>query len=463
MDFLFEPGHVVAGRIARGELSAAEVVEAALERVAARNPELNAFITVTADAARAAARDADARAAAARRAGEPLGPLHGLPVVLKDLFATRGVRTTAGSKVLADWVPDGDAPVVARLRAAGAVSLGKTGMPEFADSAYSANPHYGPVKNPWDPAFDAGASSSGTGAAVADCQAYAGPGTDTGGSVRIPSAACGLVGLKPTYGRVSLRGVVPLCTAQDHVGPMARTVRDAAILLDVLAGFDPEDPASADVPAEPVTPALEAGIRGLRIGWITDDGQEPVDPEIGAAVAHGVGLLQNAGAAVEEVAVPALADFHANADVIWVAEAARAHRRWLAERPDDLDPGFRKFLEWGARLSAADLAEAQLAMRRILRDLERALKPHALAVGPALPVFPPPAGEKAGELIRMTGPWNFNGWPAASVPVGRGGRGLPIGLQVIGRPWREALVLRAAYAVEQQFRLSFPPPGSAHG
>jgi len=450
---LFRPAHEVADLVAAGELSAAGVLEAALARVAQRNPALNAFITVTADQAREEAKAADREL----RAGGRRSPLQGLPLALKDLFATRGVRTTGGSRVLGDWVPDFDATVVRRLREAGLITVGKTGTPEFAGSPVSANPHYGPVKNPWNLKYDTGASSSGTGAAIADGMAFVGPGTDTGGSIRIPAAGCGLVGLKPTYGRVSLRGVLPLCTGQDHVGPMARTVRDAALLLDLLAGFDPDDATSADVPYEAVTPGLEAGIEGLRVAYLTDDGQGPVDPEIAAAVTRGVGLLSDAGARVEEVRLPMLADFLPHAENVWAAEVAADHARWLPERAAELDPRFRSFVEAGARMGATDLLKSQRALRLILRDVERALGPFELAAGPTLPCFVPPAGEQRDELVRFTAPWDFNGWPAASVPVGRGSQGLPIGIQLIGRPWSEGLVLRAARAVEAQFALSFPP------
>ncbi len=450
---LFEPAHVVAKRMAADEITSLDVVEGVLSRITDRNPLLNAFITVTPEEARSEAKAADLR----RRSGESRGPLDGIPIVVKDLFATRGVRTTGGSRVMEQWIPDSDACVVEKLREAGTILVGKTGMPEFAANACSANPHYGPVRNPWNPRYDTLASSSGTAAALADGMAYLGPGSDTGGSIRLPAATCGLVGLKPTYGRVSLRGVVLLCPGQDHVGPMARSVTDAATLLDVLAGFDPADPSSADVAYEPTTSGLRIGIDGLRVAYL-DDGQGPIDVEIAEAVADGVRMLANAGAHVDEIRLPILAEAVSVGITIWESEVAFAHRHWLHDdRAGDLDPNFLAFVERGLRHSAVDLLSARSELQRILREVDRVLRQFDLAAGPVLHVLPPLAGERRRDLVRFTASWNFNGWPALTIPVRRGSEGIPIGLQIIGKPWRESLVLRAAYAIEQQFALSFLP------
>ena len=276
----FLPLAALADRLRRRELSPVEVTRAYLDRIAMLDPQLTAFITVTAEQALA-----DAAAAEREIAGGGYrGPLHGVPLAIKDLFHTAGVRTTAGSKILADFVPAEDATVVARLRAAGALSLGKTNLEEFAYGATSINPHHGACCNPWDPARIAGGSSGGSAAAVAAGLCSGALGTDSGGSIRQPSALCGLVGLKPTYGRVSRHGVVPLSWSQDHVGPMARTVRDAALLLQALAGHDPRDPASSSAPVPDYLAGLEGGVRGLRLGLPSDFFFTRVEPAVEAAV-----------------------------------------------------------------------------------------------------------------------------------------------------------------------------------
>lgn len=449
---LFEPAYVVGERMASGEITSLDVVEAALSRIIDRNPLLNAFLTVTPEEARSGARAADHR----RRSGKSRGPLDGIPIVVKDLLATRGVRTTGGSRVMERWVPDRDACVVEKLREKGTIMVGKTAMPEFAASPCSANPHFGPVRNPWNPRYDTLASSSGTAAAIADGMAYLGPGSDTGGSIRLPAAACGLIGLKPTYGRVSLRGVIPLCPGQDHIGPMARNVTDASMLLDVLAGFDPADLSSVDVAYESAASGLRNGLDGLRVAYL-DDGQGPIDAEIAEGVADGVRMLAHAGAEVDEIRIPLLGDVLSVGTSIWESEVAFAHRHWLPDRAGELDPNFLAFVERGLRHSAVDLLSARSQMRRILREVDQGLRQFSLVAGPVLHVLPPLAGQRRNDLVRFTVPWNFNGWPALTIPVRRGSEGIPIGLQIIGKPWGESVVLRAAYAIEQQFSLAFPP------
>lgn len=354
------------------------------------------------------------------------------------------------------WVPDSDACVVEKLREKGTIMVGKTGMPEFAASPFSANRYFGAVRNPWNPCYDTLASSSGTAAAIADGMAYLGPGSDTGGSIRLPAAACGLIGLKPTYGRVSLRGIIPLCPGQDHVGPMARNVTDASMLLDVLAGFDPADLFSVDVAYESATSGLRNGLDGLRVAYL-DDGQGPIDAEIADGVADGIRMLAHAGAQVDEIRIPLLGDILSIGRSIWESEAAFAHRHWLPDHADELDPNFLAFVERGLRHTAVDLLSAQSQMQRILREVDRALRQFSLAAGPVLHVLPPLAGQRHDDLVRFTAPWNFNGWPALTIPVRQGNQRIPIGLQIIGKPWSEGLVLRAAWAIEQQFALTFPP------
>jgi aspartyl-tRNA(Asn)/glutamyl-tRNA(Gln) amidotransferase subunit A len=445
-ELAFEPMHVVAARIRARELSPVEVIEAALAQVAARGEQLNPFITLTADLALEMARAAEREVAN----GTYRGPLHGIPVVLKDLLQTAGVRTTGGSRVLADWVPDEDAAVVTRLHEAGAVFVGKTGMPEFAVHPTSTNPFWGAVRNPHNPRFDTGGSSSGTAAAIAAGMAWCGPGSDTGGSIRIPAAACGIVGLKPTWGRVSLRGVLPLCTLHDHVGPMARTVRDTALLLQALAGYDPDDPYARDAPVEDYSAGLEDGVAGLRVALLVDDGGGPVDSVIQRAVERGYAILASAGAMLEEVRLPFLHELvFETVTILEETETASDYERYLRERPDDLSPAFRAFATRGLERSGIEVQRARRKTLNAVHQIERALRGYDLIASPTLSTFPPPAGEELLELVRFTTPWDVNGWPSISVPTGLAANDLPIGLQLTARPWQEALVLRAARVVER--------------
>ncbi|HEX5167394.1 MAG TPA: amidase [Thermomicrobiales bacterium] len=454
VELAYEPMYVVAERIARREVSPVELVETALARVATDGERLNPFITLTADLAREMAREAEREIAN----GGYRGPLHGIPVVLKDLLQTRGVRTTGGSQILGDSVPDEDATVVRLLREAGAIFVGKTGMPEFAVLPSSGNPFYGPVRNPWDVTRDTGGSSSGTAAAIASGMAWCGPGSDTGGSIRIPAAACGIVGLKPTWGRVSLRGVLPLCAMMDHVGPMARTVRDTALLMQVLAGYDADDRYSRDAPVDDYVAQLEDGIAGLRVAWLVDDGHGPVEREIVEAVAGGVETLRAAGVEVTEVTMPFLnALLWEVLPVLEQVEAAADYEEWLRDRPEQFSEEFRSFAEAGLRTSATEIVRARRRMQHGLHEVERTLAGFDLLVSPTLSLFPPEAGVDDIELVRLTCLWDNNGWPAISVPVGLSAGGLPIGFQIVGRPWHEARVLRAARVIEHSHALTFPP------
>ena len=453
-ELVFEPMHVVAERIRTAELSPTETTEAALREVERRGEELNPFITVTPELARAMAKDAEAEIAN----GRYRGPLHGVPVVLKDLLQTAGVRTTGGSRILTDDVPVQDATVVRKLREAGAVFVGKTGMPEFALHATSTNPFYGAVRNPWDTSRDTGGSSSGTGAAIAAGMAWCGPGSDTGGSIRIPSSACGLVGLKPTWGRVSLKGVYPLCASHDHVGPMARNTRDAALLMQALAAYDPDDPYSRDAPIDDYLAGLEDGIAGLRLGVIVDDGGPEVDPEIILATARGIKTLEAAGATAWELRMPFLDHLiRKTLDPLEQAEYASDYREWLETRPDDFSEHNRTFGLSGLALSGPTVHAAWREMNNTLHQIERTVRDVDLIVSPTLSVFVPPAGETHGELCRFTQAWDLNGWPAISVPIGLSEGGMPIGLQLIARPWQEALLLRAARVIERAHALTWPP------
>jgi aspartyl-tRNA(Asn)/glutamyl-tRNA(Gln) amidotransferase subunit A len=441
-----------AEMIGRRELSPLELTEACLEHIDRVDPTLNAFITVTGQEAREEARQAAEEIAG----GTYRGPLHGIPVALKDLFATRAVRTTAGSRIMAGQTPREDAEAVARLRAAGVVVLGKLNLHEFAFGATGVNPHYGATRNPWDTSRIAGGSSSGSAAAVASGECFAALGTDTGGSIRIPAALCGVVGLKPTYGRVSLRGVVPLSPSLDHVGPLTRTVEDAAILLGAIAGRDPLDDSTSDDPTPDYRRELgqERGLKGWRVGVPRQHFFEDVDGEVLAAVEEAVGVLSDLGAEVREVSLPYIAETPAAARDIMLSEAFAYHQRWLEERPQDYGDDVRHRLEQGRRAPAGPYEEAQRLRSRIARAWRAGpFREIDLLATPATAIPAAPVAESdlrtTIALIRLTNPFNLAGLPAISVPCGFTAAGLPVGLQLAGRWFEEGSVLRAAHAYEQ--------------
>ncbi len=407
---------------------------------------------------------AEARAAAEEiAAGAYRGPLHGIPVALKDLFDTAGLRTTLGSKVYAGRIPTEDSHSAATLRAAGAVLLGKLHLHEAAFGATGVNPHYGPCRNPWDTDRIAGGSSSGSGAAVAVGECLAALGTDTGGSVRIPASLCGIVGLKPTFGRISRRGVFPLSWSLDHVGPMTRTVEDAAILLQTLAGHDPGDRSSADRPAPDYRASLTGDIRGLRVGVPDGFFFDGLHPETEAAVRGAIQRLAELGAGVRPVTLPHIKEAPAAVTTIMLPEALAIHQRAMAERPHEFGDDVRYRLEAGAMYSAAAYVQAQRFREMIVEVWEREVFSQVdLLATPATPA-PAPLIEEAGLeatllLIRNTNPFNLLGTPAISVPCGFTAGGLPIGLQLTGRWWDEATVLRAAHAYEQAAGPPRQPP-----
>lgn len=438
-----------ADLVRRRELSPLELTEACLSRVEAIDGRINAFIAITADAALASARTA----AAGIARGEYRGPLHGIPVALKDLFDQAGVPTTAGSKILAGNIPAEDSAAVARLKEAGAVLLGKLNMHEFAFGATGVNPHYGPCRNPWDTGRITGGSSSGSGAAVAAGECLAALGTDTGGSIRIPASLCGVVGLKPTFGRVSRRGVIPLSWSLDHVGPLTRSVEDAAIVLQAIAGHDPLDASSAAEPVPDYAAALREGIAGLRLGVPREFFFEGCDPEASAAVRKAIAVLEGEGAAVEEVSLPHIAEIPAAVAAIMLPEALAYHEGWFRERPGDYGGDVRQRLELAARYPAVTYVKAQRLREAAMEDWRREVFSRVSVIATPTTAVPAPPIEEGGldttlQLIRLTNPLNFLGLPAISVPCGFTASGLPIGLQLAGRWWDEAAVLRAAHAYE---------------
>lgn len=440
----------------RKAISPVEVTRTVLDRIEAVDKDLNAYITVLRETALQAAR----RAERAIRAGRSLGPLHGVPISLKDLFATKGIRTTNGSKITANHVPDRDATVAARLAAAGAILIGKANMHEFAFGPTGINPHFGTARNPWDRGRVTGGSSSGSGAAVAAGLCHGSMGTDTGGSVRIPAALCGIVGLKPTYGRVSRAGVTTLSWSLDHPGPMTRTVRDAALMLQAIAGYDPADPASSSARVPNYTRGLAADLKGLRVGIPTDYFRDLVDPEVDAAVQAAAKLLQGLGAKLVEVSLPHFQYGPAISVVILTAEATAYHQPLLRSRPDDYGADVRERLRLGHFLTATQYLNAQRARAHMLDDVRAAFRTVHAILSPTSPIAAPrlddltirwPTRQEDARvaLPRLTRPWNLTGLPTISVPCGFTAGGLPIGLQIAGKPFDEATVLRVAHAYEQ--------------
>lgn len=452
---LLRPLSELGPLLQKKEISPLELVQEALSRIERFDPPLNSYITVLADPALEQARVSGTEILSRQYRG----PLHGIPVSLKDMFATRGVRTTCGSKVLADWVPDYDATAVRRWRDAGAIVVGKTNMHEFAYGVTNDNPHFGPAHNPWDLERVTGGSSGGSAVAVAASLCAASLGSDTGGSIRIPSAVCGVVGIKPTYGRVSRHGAIPLAWSIDHVGPLAKSVEDAALLLQVLAGPDPKDSTSSDRPVPNYRRALTGEVRGVRVGIPRNYFFENVDGEILRAVQQAIRQLESLGAEAVEISLPHLEHCSAMEAHITLAEATSYHERYMRDRLDDYGPGVRVDLEAGRYLLATDYVKSQRA-RMLLQDVFRqAFEKVDVIVSPTLPASPPLIGEvyvQSGNLrehvidafLRFNIPYNLTGLPAISVPCGFSSNGLPIGLQVAGKAFNEQAVLRVAHAYE---------------
>jgi aspartyl-tRNA(Asn)/glutamyl-tRNA(Gln) amidotransferase subunit A len=446
----------LAPLIRRRRLSPVELTRALLARIDRLEPHLNSFITVTADLALAQARRAEKEIAG----GAYRGVLHGIPICLKDLFHTGGVRTTAGSKILRNFVPDENATVVDRLLTAGAILLGKTNLHEFAYGATNLNPHYGPAKNPWSTDRVSGGSSGGSAVAVTAGLAVASLGTDTGGSIRIPSAACGCVGLKPTYGRVPVYGVIPLAPSLDHVGPICRCVEDAALVLEVIAGADPRDPASVGQVGERFAQDLKKGLRGLRIGVPRQYFFDHLQSEVRRNITGAIAVLEQTGAEIREVNLKHMGETARLAAEITVAEALVYHSRWMSKRPADYGPDLRLRFEEGMEMSALAYLQAQELRKVYAREFEQAMQSIDLMVAPTLPITAPRMDEtevgigRAREdvrmaLLRLTRPGNLTHLPAITVPCGVSSGHLPTGLQMIGRRMQEGTLLRAAYGFER--------------
>ena len=453
----------IAALIEARELSPTEATRSTLERVDALDGRLKSYATVMADHAMAAARRAESEIAA----GEYRGPLHGVPIAVKDLCFTEGVRTMGGSKVYADHVPGFDSTVVARLESAGAVLVGKLNLTEGAMGGY--NPEFQIPLNPWNEDRWAGSSSSGSGSATAAGLCFGSLGSDTGGSIRFPAAACGIVGLKPTWGRVSRYGLLALAESLDHVGPMTRSSADAAIMLQAMAGYDPNDPTSLSAPVPDMLAGIEDGVAGVRIGLDERHVSDGVDPELTRAVLDGVKVLEGLGAEIVEIDMPDVDRYLPAWPVLCSAEAVAAHRENYPSRRDDYGPWFRGWLDMGAGKSAADYAEANNMraecnglVREAFKDIDAMACPST--IGPAYPVTPemlygPMDSRRGTAFQRYTVPYDFNGAPTLSVPCGLSSDGLPLSLQFVGKRLSEALLCRIGHAYERatEWRDLHPP------
>lgn len=442
-------------------VSPVELTTECLARIESLNPKLNAFITVTAESALADARRAEEEI----RRGAWRGPLHGIPLALKDLIDTAGIPNTAASLLFKDRVPTQDAEVVRRLKAAGTVLLGKQNLHEFAYGGSSMVSAFGEVRNAWNAGHIAGGSSGGSATAVAAGLGYGAVGTDTAGSVREPSALCGVVGLKPTYGRVSARGVIPLSISLDHVGPIGRTVADVAVILAAIAGHDPADKASVVAPVEDFVAALKESFRPLRVGLPRKFFFEDLDPEVASAINHAVAGLAALGAEMRDVELPVPTD-----RTLQSAEAYAFHAESVARHPELYQAETLRRVRSGQNVSAEALAESRRELERARRGIAATFADVDVLVTPTTPIAAPTIAELKQNpdllrprellLLRNTRPANVWGLPAISLPCGFTGAGLPIGLQIIGPHWGEARVLQLAHAYEQAtaWHKRQPPP-----
>ncbi|HLX37792.1 MAG TPA: amidase [Candidatus Binataceae bacterium] len=446
------------------KISPLELTQAYLDRIARVDEKINAYITVTADDALASAKQAESEIVS----GNWRGTFHGVPVGLKDLLYTKGVRTTGGSKILAEFRPDFDATSWARLKAQGAVMLGKLNLHEFAYGVTSSNPHWGACRNPYALDRIPGGSSGGSAAAIVARTAAATIGTDTGGSIRIPASLCGCVGLKPTWSRVSRYGVIPLAYTMDHVGPITRTVRDAALMLNVIAGHDPNDSTSSREPVPDYTLNLNAGVKGTRVGVVREL-MGGLSDDVAKSFKAAMQQLTDLGATVEEVSIPSLPTANVINSIATFTEALEYHEEWFRTRADDYGADVRRLLEAGIAITGVAYVRAQRARAQVLADALAAMEKHDVLAAPGSAITAPKIGESGiigeGEqrvdvvdkILRFTAPFDCTGQPALAIPTGLGSDGLPLSMQIIGRPFDETSVLRVASTYEAA-RGAIKPP-----
>ena len=451
----------LASLLAKRRISPVELTELFLRRIERQNPALNAFLTVTAEQALAAARRAEKQLLRRSGSRSENSPLLGIPITLKDNIWTRGIRSTAGSKILHDFVPPVDSTVARKLGRAGAILLGKTNLNEFAYGITGANAHYGPVHNPWALDRISGGSSAGSAVAIAAGLCVASIGTDTGGSIRVPSAFCGTVGLKPTFGRVSVFGTMPLSPSFDHVGPIARSVADAAILLGLIAGRDPLDPTCSPRPEEDFRGALRKPLRKFRLGRPRELYWEKLDGEVRRATEAALRNMEKRGAAVREVSLPHLKATREAATDISLAEALHVHQSagYFPSRAAEYGEEVRHRIDAGGNVPAVRYLAGFDVRKRLLAEFDAAFQEVDAIVAPTVPFPAPLIGAESvqidGEqidvrrsLVGSCRPANFTGLPAISIPCGFTRDGLPIGLQLIGRAFDEATLLRIAFSYE---------------
>jgi aspartyl-tRNA(Asn)/glutamyl-tRNA(Gln) amidotransferase subunit A len=452
----------LAALLAKRKISPVELTELFLRRIERQNPALNAFLTVTAEHALAAARRAEKQLLHRRSSRRENFPLLGIPITIKDNIWARGIRSTAGSKILRDFIPPEDSTVARKLARAGAILIGKTNLNEFAYGITGGNAHYGPVHNPWALDRISGGSSAGSAVAIAAGLSAASIGTDTGGSIRVPSALCGTVGLKPTFGRVSVFGTMPLSPSLDHVGPLARSVADAAILLGLIAGRDPLDPASSLRPVEDFRGALRKPPRKFRLGRAREHYWEKLDAEVRRAAEAAVRAMEKRGTVVREVSLPHLKGSLDAATDISLAEALHVHEAagYFPARAAEYGEEVRQRIDAGGNVPATRYLAGFDVRKRLLAEFDAAFQNVDAIVAPTVPVPAPPIGAESvqidGEQIGVrpaivghSRPANFTGLPAISIPCGFTRDGLPVGLQLIGRAFDEATLLRIAFSYER--------------
>jgi aspartyl-tRNA(Asn)/glutamyl-tRNA(Gln) amidotransferase subunit A len=436
-----------------GTLSPQALTEACIRQIERLNPKLNAFITVCDIGAPPNLNITEEHRILDQK--RSVMALQNIPFGIKDLFETKGIRTTAGSLFFKDFIPNEDATVIQKLKAAGAVIMGKTNTHEVALGVTTVNPHFGATRNPWDTTRIPGGSSGGSTVAVAAGMSLAALGTDTGGSIRIPAALCGVVGLKPTYGRVSLRGVFPLSWNLDHVGPITRTVKDAALVLQIIAGYDPQDPVSINMSLGDYLNHLEDGIKGKKFALAVGSYIEESDNEVIAAVNETTKVFASLGAKVEKVEMDFLSEAAIANSLMTQADGAAYHRERLAEHPDRFGADVRERLESGRNSTSTEYSLARRRQAELGHRFAQFFGRYDFLLLPTTPIPAPliegnDAVEQARRLTRFTAPFNLTGLPAISVPCGFSKEGLPIGLQIIARAWNEAGILRAAHAYERQ-------------
>ena len=458
-DLALEDLTAIADAIAEGRITSVEATEACLARIEAWQPRTNAFLRIYREKALAQAKAMDAELAA----GRSRGPLHGVPMAHKDMYYRKGEVSTGGSAIRRDWTAPATATVLGKLDAAGVVELGFLNMAEFAAGPTGHNVHHGHCRNPWDQTRVTGGSSSGSGASVAARMVYGALGSDTGGSIRLPAAACGVVGMKATYGRVSRAGAVARSWSLDHVGPLTRTVRDNARVLSVIAGHDPDDSTTSEKPVPDYEALLDGGVAGLRIGLaLPKEGLAPLDAKIGAAIQAAADALGRLGAKVSTVTLPDFTALYRAAEVMVKCEAAAMHRPWMEKTPELYANQVRTRMEAGFFIPATQYIDAlRLRAHFVAEFLSTAMDGVDAVLLPAIP-FPLPTIEetdtetKGGPAVLkmvagftgLTRPFNTLGIPALSVPCGFDVNGAPIGMQLVGRPFDEAMLYRIGHAYQ---------------